>query len=133
MVGTELSERFNEILGDVSGEEYAAAQVVVEAADTVREAVEAGGVLERLDSDAGRAEARAVLELIPAALDQAIIAALESVFERRLPVHVAWQETRTGGADRGPHLRGAAARSATREHRVRLAQGNWFLERLAAS
>jgi len=83
----------NEILGDATLDEYATAQSMVEAADTVRDAVESAGVLDRLSSDRGRAEASAVLAAIPPAVDAAIIAALENAFERRLPVEVSWLET----------------------------------------
>jgi hypothetical protein len=93
MIGLEFPGHLNQILGDVTGEEYATARSVVEGADTLQEAVEASGVLDRLDSDAGRAEARAVLDGIPPALDEAIIAALESAFERRMPVEVVWLES----------------------------------------
>ena len=90
MVGLELPSLLTEMLGDVTREEYANAQAVVEASDTVLDAVEAAGVLDRLDSDEGRVEARAVLDAIPPAVDEAIIAALDSAFERRLPVEVVW-------------------------------------------
>ena len=90
MVGLELPSLLNEILGDVTREEYANAQAVVEASDTVLDAVESAGVLDRLESDDARVEARAVLDAIPPAVDEAIIAALESAFERRLPVEVVW-------------------------------------------
>ena len=95
MVGLEFSSLLNEILGDVTRDEYANAQAVVEAADTVRDAVEASGVLDRLDSDEGRVEARAVLDAIPPAFDEAIIAALESAFECRMPVEVRWVRSET--------------------------------------
>jgi hypothetical protein len=90
MIGLEFPAHLNQILGEVTGEEYSTARSVVEAADTLRDAVEASGVLDRLDSDAGRAEARAVLDGIPPALDEAIVSALESAFERQVPVEVAW-------------------------------------------
>ena len=93
MVGLEFPALLNEHLGDATRDEYANAQSVVEAADTVQEAVESAGVLDRLSSDDGRVEARAVLAAIPPAVDAAIIAALESAFERRLPVEVSWLET----------------------------------------
>jgi hypothetical protein len=93
VVGLEFPAILNDILRDASRDEYANAQSVVEAADTVREAVESAGVLERLSSDRGRVEARAVLAAIPPAVDEAIIAALENAFERRLPVEVSWLET----------------------------------------
>jgi hypothetical protein len=93
MVGLEFPALLNEHLGDATRDEYANAQSVVEAADTVREAVESAGVLDRLSSDDGRVEARAVLAAIPPAVDAAIIAALESAFERRLPIEVIWLET----------------------------------------
>jgi hypothetical protein len=90
MVGLELPALLNEILGDVTSEEYANAQAVVEASDTLLDAVEETGVLDQLESDEGRDEARAVLDAIPPAVDEAIIAALESAFEQRLPVEVVW-------------------------------------------
>jgi hypothetical protein len=90
MVGLEFPAILNEILGDATLDEYTTAQSVVEAADTVRNAVESAGVLDRLSSHRGRAEASAVLAAIPPAVDAAIIAALESAFERRLPVEVVW-------------------------------------------
>src|ERR1700735_1851977 len=93
MVGLEFPALLNEHLGDATRDEYANAQSVVEAADTVREAVESAGVLDRLSSDDGRVEARAVLAAIPPAVDAAIIAALESAFERRLPIEVIWLDT----------------------------------------
>ena len=93
MVGLEFPAILNDILRDASRDEYANAQSVVEAADTVQEAVESAGVLERLSSETGRVEARAVLAAIPPAVDEAIIAALENAFERRLPVEVSWLET----------------------------------------
>jgi hypothetical protein len=93
MVGLEFPALLNEHLGDATRDEYANAQSVVEAADTVREAVESAGVLDRLSSDDGRVEARAVLAAIPPAVDAAIIAALESAFERGLPIEVIWLET----------------------------------------
>jgi hypothetical protein len=132
MVGMEFAERLNEILGDTDGDDYAAAQAAVEASDTVRDAVEVSGVLDRLRSDDGRAEARAVFELMPPALDEAIIAALENAFERRIPVEVEWirsdDEVIEVRVSEEPHRDG---------QRVRIAlvspEGGWFLERLSAS
>ena len=106
MVGFEFPSLLNEILGDVSREEYANAQAVVEASDTVLDAVEATGVLDRLDSDEGRVEARAVLDAIPPAVDEAIIAALESAFERRLPVEIVWIPSEFETIE-APRLRGS--------------------------
>ena len=93
MVGLEFPAILNEVLGDATRDEYANARSVVEAADTVPAAVESAGVLDRLSSDQGRVEARAVLAAIPPAVDQAIMAALENAFARRLPVEVSWLET----------------------------------------
>ncbi len=90
MIGEELPRILNEILGDVTGDEYSDAQSVVEAADTVQDAVEAAGILDLLESDEGRAEAYAVLNAMPQVVDEAIIAALENAFERQAPVEVEW-------------------------------------------
>jgi hypothetical protein len=95
MVGLEFPALLNEVLGDASSDEYGRAQSVVEAADTVEEAVEAAGLVDRLDTEEGRVEARAVLAAIPPAVDEAIIAALENAFERRLPVEVIWIPSET--------------------------------------
>jgi len=81
------------MLGDATRDDYANVQAVVEAADTVEEAVESAGILDRLSSDEGRVEARAVLAAIPPAVDRAIIAALQNAFERRLPVELTWVRT----------------------------------------
>jgi hypothetical protein len=93
MVGLELPALLNEILGDATGDPYSEAQRIVEASDTVLDAVDSAGVIDRLDTDAKRQEARAVLDAIPPAVDEAIIAALESAFERGLPVDVRWTES----------------------------------------
>jgi hypothetical protein len=132
MVGLEFAARLNEILGDADGDEYAAAQSAVETADTVRDALEASGVLDRLESDDGRAEARAVFELMPPALDEAIIAALENAFERRVPIAVEWIRS----DDELIEVRVAEDLHGDGQ-RVRIAlvspEGRWFLERLSAS
>jgi hypothetical protein len=132
MVGLEFAARLNEILGDTDGDDYAAAQAAVEASDTVRDAIDVSGVLDRLETDEGRAEARAVFELMPPALDEAIIAALENAFERRVPVAVEWipsdDELIQVRVSEEPHRDG---------QRVRIElvspEGGWFLQRLSAS
>jgi hypothetical protein len=91
MVGAVMVPRLNEILGDTVGRPYANAQSVLDAADTVRDAVEGVGVLDGLDPELA-VEARAVLDAIPAAVDEAILAALESAFERGVPVALEWVE-----------------------------------------
>jgi hypothetical protein len=129
MVGLEFAEQLNEMLRNTDGEEYAAAQSAIEASDTVRDAVEASGVLDRLGSDDGRAEARAVFELMPPALDEAIIAALENAFERRVPVRVEWIQ----GDGEFIEIRVAEEphRDGQRVHITLVSpHGSWFLEQL---
>ncbi len=55
----------------------------------MRDAVETVGILDQLHRRRG-AEARAVLDAIPPAFDAAILAALESAFERGVPVALEW-------------------------------------------
>lgn len=132
MVGVEFAARLNDILGNPDGEEYAAAQATVEASDNVREAIESSGVLDRLETDDGRAEARAVFELMPSVLDEAILATLENAFERRVPVEVKW----TRSDDELIEVR-VAEETHRDGQRVRITlvspEGGWFLERLAGS
>ncbi len=79
----------NGMLADASSSDYATVQAAVAAAGTVTGAVEALGVLET-QTDEVVVEARAVLEALPAAVDDAVMAALENAFARGLPVVLAW-------------------------------------------
>ena len=94
----------NRMLEDAEVEAYADVEAAVDAADTVRDAVESLGILDELEPDVAE-EARAVLDAIPPAVDEAIIAALENAFE-----HGRARRPRVGGGrprnDRGAHLRG---------------------------
>ena len=81
----------NRMLEDADLEAYADIEAAVEAADTVRDAVESIGILDALEPDVAE-EARAVLDAIPPAVDEAIIAALENAFERGAPVALEWVE-----------------------------------------
>jgi hypothetical protein len=95
MAAVVILRELSDMLADPEGEAYANAQAAVEAADTVRDAVEAVGILEER-TDEIVPEARAVLDAIPAAVDEAIIAALESAFERGVPVVLDWFEGERG-------------------------------------
>jgi len=77
------------MLADAGSQEYAAVQNVVAAAESAGAAVEALGVLDA-QPDVVVVEARAVLGALPAAVDEAILAALQNAFERQLPVVLAW-------------------------------------------
>jgi len=81
----------NRMLEDSALEGYATVEAAVEAADTVRDAVEGVGILDTLEPEVA-VEARAVLDAIPPAVDEAIIAALENAFERGVPVVLEWVE-----------------------------------------
>ena len=56
MVGEEFVALLNEILANLEGDDYAEALSVIEQVDTLLDAVERGGVLDRLSSDAMREE-----------------------------------------------------------------------------
>jgi hypothetical protein len=79
----------NGMLADASSPDYATVQAAVAAAENVTGAVEALGVLDA-QSDEVLLEARAVFQALPAAVDEAIMAALENAFARGLPVVLAW-------------------------------------------
>ncbi len=89
MAALRILQQFNPMLANAESAEYAALQAAVEAADTLRDAVEAVGILDTVDGDLA-VETRAVLDAIPAAADEAVIAALESAFERNVPVFLDW-------------------------------------------
>src|ERR1700733_9550177 len=82
-------EPLNDMLANAGSQGYADAQAALEAADTVREAVEGLGMLDELADDVV-AEAHAVFDAFPAAVEEAVIAALESAFERTVPVVLEW-------------------------------------------
>ena len=88
----------NRMLEDADLEAYADIEAAVEDADTVRDAVESIGVLDTLDVDVAE-EARAVLDAIPPAVDEAIIAALENAFERGVSVVLEWVEGDRGAIE----------------------------------
>ena len=89
MAALRILQQFNPMLANAESAEYAALQAAVEAADTLRDAVEAVGILDTVDAQVAL-ETRAVLDAIPAAADEAVIAALESAFERNVPVFLDW-------------------------------------------
>lgn len=94
MAAAVILSELSEMLADPDGGDYANVQAAVEAADTVRDAVDAVGILEERTDDI-LPEALAVLDAIPAAVDEAIIAALENTFERGVPVVLDWVEADT--------------------------------------
>jgi hypothetical protein len=80
------------LVGDVSLPSYGDADDAVRAADTLSAAVEQMGLYddESLEADA-RTEARALLDTLPRAVDEAIIAAAESAFEEGIGILAEWQ------------------------------------------
>ena len=79
----------SDMLADADADDYTTVRSAVEAAETVRDAVERVGILDQ-HPDRVVVEARAVLDAIPAAVDAAILAALENAFERGVPVALEW-------------------------------------------
>ncbi len=68
-----------------------AAHEAVMGAHTVKEAVERVRLLDGMD-DPIVAEALAVLEGLPRAIDAALLAGLRSALDRRIPVGLEWEE-----------------------------------------
>ncbi len=91
MAASGMLPGLNRMLEDADLASYADVEAAVENADTVRDAVEAVGILDALEADAAD-EARAVLDAIPPSVDEAIIAALENAFERGVSVVLEWVE-----------------------------------------
>ena len=90
--------KLNVILSGNDPSVYDHAKSVVESAPTVAAAVAESGVYAP-DPAAGAsfsaqvAESRAVFGAIPPAVDQAILAALRSAFDRHAEIRVAWVES----------------------------------------
>ncbi len=91
MAASGMLPGLNRMLENADLAAYADVEAAVESADTVRDAVEAIGILDALEADAAD-EARAVLDAIPPSVDEAIIAALENAFERGVSVVLEWVE-----------------------------------------
>jgi hypothetical protein len=95
MAASGMLPGLNRMLEDADRAAYADVEAAVENADTVRDAVEAIGILDTLETDVAD-EARAVLDAIPPAVDEAIIAALENAFERGMSVILEWVQGERG-------------------------------------
>ena len=115
MVASGMLPGLNRMLESADLEAYADVEAAVEDADSVRDAVEAIGILDALEADVAE-EARAVLDAIPPAVDEAIIAALESAFERGVSVVLEWVEGNRGTIEvhvsEEPHRGGVRVRLA---------------------
>jgi hypothetical protein len=83
--------RANGALGAPEGGTYQAAQDAVTGANSLREAVENGNLLDGLDEDIQR-EALAVLDALPAEVNQGVLDALRRAFASGSAVEVAWEE-----------------------------------------
>jgi hypothetical protein len=86
-----VTHKANQILDGTDLTAQEAAHEAVIGAHTVREAVERVRLLEGMD-DPIVTEALAVLEGLPRAVDGALLAALKSALERRIPVGLEWEE-----------------------------------------
>ena len=81
----------NTMLGGRDRSAYERARSALADADSVQEALDAVGVIDDLDDNAA-VEARALLDALPVSVDESIIAALESAFERDVPALIEWVE-----------------------------------------
>jgi hypothetical protein len=95
MVGEEFVALLNEILANLEGDDYAEALSVIEQVDTLLDAVERGGVLDRLSSDAMREEVTAVLNALPPAVDEALMGTVKRALARRVRVVTQWEGYKT--------------------------------------
>jgi hypothetical protein len=85
-----LVRRANRLLDGTDAEASRLAEMAVDAASSVLDAVERAGLLEDLGEPA-IVDARAALEALPLALDTALLAVLRSALKRRLPVVIQWK------------------------------------------
>ena len=90
-----IFRNLNPVLGESTLDEYRQARAIVDAAGSVGQALDQFGALEGL-TDVETAEAYAVLEVLPRAVDRAIIAALQSGFARGVAIHLEWVERADG-------------------------------------
>lgn len=91
MVGLMMTNRINGLLARDDFNAYRNGQQAVSAATSVRDAVERTTILDGF-TPAEAAEARAVLDALPRAVDAAILAALRSAFARDAPGLFEWHE-----------------------------------------
>ena len=91
MVGLIMTTRINELLAGDDRAAYRNGQQAVSAAASVRDAVDRTAILNSF-TPAEAAEARAVLDALPRAVDAAILAALRSAYARDAPGLFEWHE-----------------------------------------
>jgi hypothetical protein len=91
MVGLMMANRINGLLAGDDVDAYRSGRQAVSAATSVRDAVERSTILNDF-TPAQAAEARAVLDALPRAVDAAILAALRSAFARDAPGLFEWHE-----------------------------------------
>lgn len=85
-------EPLNQLLADPAGPGYQTAAAAVGLAGSVREALERVDVLGGFTPEI-QAEARAVLDALPEAVHDALLAALRSGLRRQLPIRLRWAES----------------------------------------
>ena len=90
-----IFSNLNPVLGEPTLDEYRQARAIVDAAGSAGQALEQFGALDGL-TDVETAEAYAVLEVLPRAVDRAIIAALQSGFSRDVAIRLEWVERADG-------------------------------------
>jgi hypothetical protein len=95
MPGAIMFPHLNRVFGEPTLDEYRRARAIVDAAGTAGQALEQFGALDGL-SDVEAAEVHAVLEVLPRAVDRAIIAALQSGFARDVAIFLEWVERSDG-------------------------------------
>ena len=85
----------NRLLGSPDAQDYGLARAAAGGAGSVREAVEAVGVLDQLPEDV-RADARAELDALPPDVDRQILESLRGAFDRGSPIELTWSEVGAG-------------------------------------
>jgi hypothetical protein len=88
--GLAVTKHVNRFINQSDPARYRQAQQAVRSARTLRRAVSTAGMLADLPAPEAE-EARAVIAALPASAAEAILAAVRSALNRRLPAEIKWE------------------------------------------
>jgi hypothetical protein len=96
MAAAAMIPHVNRIVGNPDdAENYGLARAALAGAGSVREAVDAAGLLGDQPADV-QADARAELDALPADVDRQILESLRGALDRGAPIEVRWTEVEAG-------------------------------------